>query len=159
MKFVCPLIVVEDIRKSREFYETILEQHVEKDYGENLFFGGGFAIHQKKHFQTLINGRPVAGKSNSLELYFEHDQLHELAEKIEQLGLEFVHKIAEQPWKQLVMRFYDYDGNLIEVGESLDHTAYRLSKQNHSIEEICKITYLDRKSVEMAIRHYSGKAG
>ena len=152
---MCPLIVVEDIKKSRHLYENILEQTVKMDFGENITFEGDFAIHQRDHFQTLIGNKDVIKKSNSFELYFEHDELSEIVKKIKELGLEFVHEIVEQPWKQLVVRFYDYDKNIIEVGERLEHTAYRLFKQNYSYEDICKITYLCIEAVMKAIKDYS----
>ena len=155
MKFICPLIVVEDIEKSRRFYETVLNQTIQADYGENVFFKGGFAIHQKKHFQSLINHADIISKSNHFELYFEHDRLEETVEKIKTLGLEFMHEIKEEPWKQRVIRFYDYDKNLIEIGESMEHTAFRLYNQNYSIEKICKITYLSREEVERTVEKYS----
>ena len=155
MKFICPLIVVEDIQKSREFYENVLEQTVKADFGENVTFAGDFSIHQKEHFQSLIRGNPIIPKSNSFELYFEHDDLSSIVKKIKVLGLEFIHEIVEQPWKQQVIRFYDYDKNMIEIGERLEHTAFRLSKQDYSIEDICKITYLNKEAVEEAIKEYS----
>ena len=155
MKYICPLVVVNDIKKSREFYEKILGQVIKYDFGENITFAGDFAIHEKKHFQSLINNSEIKDRSNSFELYFEHDNLIEIVDKIKELGLEFVHEIIEQPWKQQVIRFYDYDKNLIEIGERLEHTAFRLSKENYSIEEVCKITYLDREKVEKAIEEYS----
>ena len=155
MKFICPLVVVKDIEKSRYFYETILEQTVKLDFGENVTFEGDFAIHDYDHFQSLIGNMDIIGKSNSFELYFEHDDLPGMVKKIKTLGLEFVHEIKEQPWKQQVIRFYDFDKNLIEIGERLEHVAYRLSQQNYSIEDICRFTYLDKESAEKAIREYT----
>ena len=114
MKYMCPLIVVSDIKRSREFYENILAQTVKVDFGENVTFVGDFSIHQKKHFEALINNAEIKEKSNNFELYFEHDDLEDIVSKIKQLDLEFVHEIVEQPWKQQVVRFYDFDKNMIE---------------------------------------------
>lgn len=155
MKFMTSLIVVEDIEKSRHFYENILGQKVKEDYGENVTFVGDFSIHKKSHFNNLIGDRPIIERSNNFELYFEHDDLIPVEDTIEKLGLEFVHKIVEQPWKQRVIRFYDYDKNLIEIGETLEHVAYRLSKENYSLEEISKTTYLSVDCVKKAIDKYS----
>ena len=159
MKYMCPLIVVSDVKRSREFYEKILKQTVKYDFGENVTFAGDFAIHEKAHFESLINNAEIKEKSNNFELYFEHDDLEEMVVRIKESGLEFVHEIVEQPWKQQVLRFYDYDKNMIEVGERLEHTAYRLSKQNYSIEDICRITYLEKEIVENAIDEYSHLEG
>ncbi|HOF02251.1 MAG TPA: glyoxalase/bleomycin resistance/dioxygenase family protein [Spirochaetota bacterium] len=155
MKFICPLVVVDNIKKSRYLYESVLGQTVKMDFGENVTFEGDFAIHQREHFQSLIDKRDIIKKSNSFELYFEHDDLADIVNKIKNLNLEFVHEIVEQPWKQQVIRFYDFDKNMIEIGERLEHVAYRLFQQNHSLDEICKITYLDKETVEKAINEYS----
>lgn len=155
MKYICPLVVVDDIKRSRYLYESILGQTVKMDFGENVTFEGDFSIHQRDHFQSLIGNKSVIKKSNSFELYFEHDALPDIVEIIKELNLEFVHEIVEQPWKQQVVRFYDYDMNMIEIGERMEHVAYRLSQQNYTYDDICKITYLDKESVEKAIKEYS----
>ena len=155
MKFMAALIVVENIEKSRHFYEKILGQTVKIDFGENVTFKGDFAIHQKSHFQNLIDSKPVTQKSNSCELYFEHDELEPLVQELKKLDLEFIHEIREQPWKQQVVRFYDFDKNLIEIGERMEHVAFRLSKQGLSIDEIAKITYLEPNAVKSAIQEYT----
>lgn len=152
MKYICALVVVEDIQKSRYLYETILGQTVKADYGENVVFEGDFAIHQRAHFQKLIDQAAIAKRSNNFELYFEDDTLEVLIGRLKEAGLTFVHEIREQPWRQRVIRFYDYDGNIIEIGESLEAVARRLSRENLSIEEICKLTYLPVEKVRRAIR-------
>lgn len=154
MKFICPLIVVEDIQKSRFLYEKILGQTVKVDFGENITFNGDFAIHQKDHFESLIN-KSVISKSNNFELYFEDDDLETIVDTLKGHNFEFVHEIVEQPWKQKVVRFYDYDKNIIEIGEHLEHVAYRLYKEKTPIEEICKITYLPKEIVLNSIEEYS----
>ncbi len=40
MKYICPLIVVEDVNRSRFLYEKILRQKVKADYGENVVIEG-----------------------------------------------------------------------------------------------------------------------
>lgn len=158
MKFICSLVVVEDIQKSRKLYEDLLGQKVKSDYGENVTFEGDFAIHEKKHYQSLIPGHPVTKGGNSYELYFEEDDLPAVADKVKAHGLELLHDVLEQPWKQRVIRFYDYDKNIIEVGERLEHVAYRLYKEGESLEEISKITYLSQEIVKQAIEQYSSRA-
>jgi len=155
MKYICSLIVVEDIDRSRRLYETILKQDVKTDFGENVCFHGDFAIHQASHFRALTGGAPVTRKANNFELYFEEDELEPVVEQVRQEGLEFIHGITEQPWRQKVVRFYDYDGNIIEIGERLEHTAWRLSQEGLPLEEISGITYLPPEEVKKAIREFS----
>ena len=47
LKFICPLIVVEDIERSRAFYEQLLGQRVMFDFGQDVQFEGDFSIHLK----------------------------------------------------------------------------------------------------------------
>jgi len=125
MKYICPLIVVEDINRSRLLYEKILKQKIKVDHGENVVFEGDFALHQKSHFQSLINDYPVISHSNSFELYFEEENLEEIEKILEEHNFEFIHRIKEQPWKQKVLRFYDYDKNIIEIGEPMKNFLIR----------------------------------
>ena len=146
-KFICPLITVADIKISRNFYENILEQTVETDFGRNVSFGG-FAIHLQSHFKTLIDNKEIVTGKNNFELYFEYDNLDQIREKLKSENVEFVHDLQEQPWKQLVIRFYDPDKNIIEIGESMEHLVVRLRQQNYSAEEIVKMTGLEKEFIE-----------
>lgn len=153
MKFMASLIVVDDVKKSRELYEGVLEQKVVADYGENITFEGGYAIHEREHFEALINKKSTK-MSNSFEIYFEHNDLEPVESKLKELGIEFVHGIIEQPWRQRCMRFYDFDKNLIEIGEGLDYTAYRLDKEGMSLEDIAKTVYMGIEGVKESILKY-----
>ena len=155
MKYICPLIVVEDINKSRKLYEDILGQTIKADFGENVTFEGDFAIHQKEHYQKLINGAPISSKSNNFELYFEEENLSAIVTTLKENGFEFIHDIIEQPWKQQVVRFYDYDNNIIEIGEPMEFVAYRLSTEGYSIEDISKITYIPKEAIKKLLEDYT----
>jgi catechol 2,3-dioxygenase-like lactoylglutathione lyase family enzyme len=123
LRFVCPLIVVGDIAASRRFYEDVLGQTVKLDFGENVTFEGDFAIHQRAHFQRLLGDEerfPVTTRPHDSELYFETDEIEALGERLAETGVEFVHPLREQPWGQRVVRFYDPDGHIVEVGEPIE---------------------------------------
>lgn len=154
MKYVCCLVVVSEIAKSLHLYRDILGCEIVEDYGENVVFKEGFALHDKNHFQKLVN-REISTHSNSFELYFETEEILKIFNRIDQEGLEFVHKIEEQPWKQRVFRFYDCDGNMIEIGEPMQYVAFRLYKDNFDMAEISKITYLSEYAIRSAIEKYS----
>lgn len=155
MKFVCSLITVEDINISRRFYEKLLKQKVQYDFGENVSFESGFAIHLKSHYSKLIDDKPIIKGSNNFELYFEYDDVDSFVRELKNNKVEFIHETREQPWRQKVVRFYDPDKNIIEVGESMECLCFRLSEEGRSIEEISKITGLEKMFVEEAIKKYS----
>ncbi len=157
MRYICPLLVVEDLKRSRKLYEGVLGQSIKADYGENITFNGDFALHEKEHFSGLIAREISLTKHNSMELYFEDDDVASIAQTIKGMGLEIIHDLQEQPWRQQVFRFYDYDKHIIEIGESLEHLAFRLHREGQTIEQICKTTYLAKEEVLQAIKQYSTK--
>jgi catechol 2,3-dioxygenase-like lactoylglutathione lyase family enzyme len=155
IKFILPLIVVEDISASRRFYEDCLEQKVLHDFGEDVQFEGGFTIHQRAHFQTLLGDEsryPITLKSNSGELYFEAENLYAAQERLKLVGVNFIHEVEEQPWGQLVMRLYDPDGHMIEIGERMESTVLRLYEQGRSLEAIMKKTGMAKEFVEGTLK-------
>lgn len=152
IKYVCPLITVKDIEKSKEFYENVLKQEIELDLGENVAFKGGFAIHDMEHFQNLT-GKSLSTRISKdfMEFYFELNEIDELESKLESLNVEFVHKIREQPWGQKVMRFYDPDNYIIEVGEPLEFVVKRFAAQGFSLEEISERSSMPVEFVQMVL--------
>ncbi len=153
MKYICPLLVVNDLKKSRYFYETLLEQEVQADLGENLTFKGAFALHLESHYKQLVNVE-INHKSNDNELYFECENIFSKFEQLKDEGLTFVHEIMIQPWQQKVFRVYDYDHHIIEIGESLETTALRLYKDGYTIEKIVETLYLSNEKVENIINNW-----
>lgn len=152
MKYVCSLIVVKDIQRSRCFYEK-LGQKVKYDFGENIEFDGGFAIHLKEHYEKLlgIGQNNIKNKSNNFELYFETKEIGRVFDEMKEIGVEFIHEVKEQPWGQRVMRFYDPDYHIIEVGESMESVAIRYFQSGMTVEDICKRTSLPGEFVREAI--------
>jgi catechol 2,3-dioxygenase-like lactoylglutathione lyase family enzyme len=138
LKFDAPLIVVSDIARSRHFYEKLLGQKVKFDFGPNVPFEG-FSIHLKSHFQSLLGDAaqfPVIQKAHWGKLYFETDELEPIYQRLNIVGVEFIHPICEQPWGQRVMRLYDPDGHIVEIGETMESVVWRFYEQGFSIDRI-----------------------
>lgn len=154
LKFVAPLIVVEDITVSRIFYEQILGQTVKFDFGEDVQFEGDFSIHLRTHYQSLLGGEdayPVTRKAHWGELFFETDELEAVQQRLSAANVEFVHPVREEPWGQRVIRLYDPDGHIIEIGESLEAVARRFHRDGQTAEWIMEKTGMPRDFVEKAI--------
>ncbi|QZY56440.1 VOC family protein [Crassaminicella profunda] len=143
MKFKCPLIVVNNMHVARNFYENILNQKVKYDFGENVMYEGDFAIQLKSHFANMItiNQGDIAIKPNNFELYFEEENIDSFIERLKNTnGLKYIHNLIEHPWGQKVIRFYDPDMHIIEVGESMESVVKRFLSQGLSVEETAKRT-------------------
>jgi catechol 2,3-dioxygenase-like lactoylglutathione lyase family enzyme len=151
LKYICALIAVEDVTVSRRFYEECLGQKVMNDFGENVGFEGGFAIHRKGHFHELLGGGErftAVPKSHTGELYFETGEVEVFEQQLKDAGIELIHAIREQPWGQRSMRLYDPDGHVVEIGEPMEATVLRLYRQGPSVESICQKSGMPRAFVE-----------
>lgn len=154
LKFDAPLIVVEDMARSRHFYEQVLGQKVKFDFGPNVPFEG-FSLHLKSHFQSLLGEAsmyPVTHKAHWGELYFETDELEPVYRRLNEAGVEFIHPICEQPWGQRVMRFYDPDGHIIEIGETMQAVVWRFHEQGLSMDSISQKSSMPRDFIENVIK-------
>jgi catechol 2,3-dioxygenase-like lactoylglutathione lyase family enzyme len=157
MKYMGPLCIVEDIAASRHFYEVLLGQKVKYDFGVNVTFEGDFSVHLKSHYQSLLDDatrQPVMKKTHNFELTFETDEIEAIYLRAYEAGVEFLHDIREQPWAQRVVRLYDPDGHIVEIGEQMETVVFRLYKQNLSIDRICEKTGMPREFIELAIQEH-----
>ncbi|MEW9096967.1 MAG: VOC family protein [Clostridiaceae bacterium] len=141
MKLNSTLIVVKNIKESREFYERVLNQKVIFDFGENITFQGDFSLQSKLSWQGFIDKdeKDIMEKSNNFELYFEEENFEDFMNHLNSFdNIEFVHAVKEYPWGQKVVRFYDLDGHIIEVGESMRSVVKRFLASGMTIEEASK---------------------
>ena len=111
------LIVVKDIEKSRKFYHDLFDIDLVLDYDGNMILTEGLVLQDEKIWKSFL-GKDIVPKSNSCELYFEEQDIEAFIEKLEKLypDIEYVNHLMTHSWGQRVIRFYDLDGNLIEVG-------------------------------------------
>lgn len=137
MKFKLPLIVVKDMALSRKFYEEVLNQKVVLDFGANITFEGAFSLQTKGTWVDFIRKteQDVLNKPDNFELYFEEEQFEEFVERLKSYEISYVHDVIEYPWGQRVIRFYDPDMHMIEVGESMKTVVKKFIEQGISIEE------------------------
>ena len=117
MKLKNILIVVKDIEKSRKFYHDLFGIALVLDNEGNMILTEGLVLQDEKIWKTFLD-RDIVPKSNSCELYFEEQDIESFVEKLERLypTIEYVNHLMTHSWGQRVIRFYDLDGNLIEVG-------------------------------------------
>ncbi len=111
------LIVVEDIERSRKFYKDLFGLEMILDNNGNMILTEGLVLQDKKIWEQFT-GQKVIPQSAASELYFEERFIERFAEKLEhyEYPVTYVNRLMEHSWGQKVIRFYDPDGNLIEVG-------------------------------------------
>lgn len=125
MQFKNPLLVTTDMDKSLEFYEKVLGLHVIMDFGANKTLTGGLCLQTFETWKEFIGTNDISFGSNNAEVYFEEDDFDKFANKLKQCDIEYVHPIKEHSWGQRVVRFYDPDKHIIEVGENMKAVCKR----------------------------------
>ena len=117
MKLRNVLIVVKDIEKSKKFYHDLFGLDMLLDNDGNMILSEGLVLQDEAIWKEFI-GKEVVRRSNACELYFEEPDMEAFVEKLEKLYPDtvYVNKLMTHSWGQQVVRFYDPDGNLIEVG-------------------------------------------
>ena len=111
------LIVVKDIERSRRFYRDLFGLEKVLDNGGNMIMTEGLVLQEEKYWREFLE-KDVIPENNSCELYFEERDLEGFVKKLEEYypDVRYVNRLMTHSWGQKVVRFYDPDGNLIEVG-------------------------------------------
>lgn len=153
VEYQAALIFVKNVAASRDFYVKVLQQKIEYDFGEDVLFHGGFAIHDANHISGLLfgrknpNNRSRLGKEN-FELYFECDDMEGISKKLADSGVTFIHELKQQPWGQRVCRFYDPDNHIVEIGEAMPVVIARYLDEGLSSAEVAERTSMPVEEVE-----------
>ncbi|MBD3253950.1 MAG: hypothetical protein GF383_02605 [Candidatus Lokiarchaeota archaeon] len=153
-KFVSSVVLVKDIKRSKNFYTNVLGQKITIDFGRNVGFEGGFVIWEKEYaLNTIFEGRAKEIKTggNNLELYFEYDELEELIQTLKKEKIRIIHPIREHPWGQRGFRLYDPDNHIIEISEPMANVVIRMFNEGMSEEEIQKKSLMPKEVIEEII--------
>ena len=117
MKYKGTLLVVKDCGRALKFYSDMFGLKLLRDNGGNMELTGGLYLQEAGYWEKFID-KIITPKSSSTELYFEEADIEAFVGKLQKLypNTEFVNRLMTHSWGQRVVRFYDPDGNLIEVG-------------------------------------------
>lgn len=140
MQFKNPLLVVADMERSVAFYGQVLGLQKIMDFGANVTLTGGVCLQTRETWAEFIDVPPDAlgwcGKVS--ELYFEEDEFDAFAQKLQSLDIHYVHPVKEHAWGQRVVRFYDPDGHIIEVGENMNTVCKRFLDSGMTPEQAAR---------------------
>lgn len=139
MKYEGTMIVVKDIERSKRFYQEVLGLEVVKDFGANVTLTGGVILQTLNTWKGFIQKQDsqILFENNAAELYFEEDEMDAFLEKLQQIPhIEYVNPVIEYSWGQRVVRFYDPDKHIIEVGENMTLFVRNLFGVGLSVDEI-----------------------
>ncbi len=141
MKFKNPMLIVEDMEKSKAFYKKVLGLRTIMDFGANVTLTGGVALQTKDSWKEFIgkSNDEITFCANDAELYFEEDHFDEFIERLNSIDdIHYVHPVYEHRWGQRVVRIYDLDHHIIEVGENMKMVCRRFLNSGLTIEQTAK---------------------
>ena len=138
MELKNPMLVVTDMNKTVEFYKRVLGLMVVTDFGANKTLTGDLALQTLETYKEFIGTSDISFGGNNFEIYFEEDDFDKFAENLEKCNVEYVHLVKEHSWGQRVVRFYDPDRHIIEVGENMKAVCKRFIDSGLTLEQTAK---------------------
>ena len=117
MKLKNVLIVTNDMERAISFYHELFGLDVILDNDGNVIMTEGLVLQDASVWKNFLR-QEIVPENNASELYFEESDIEGFVEKLEMLypDTRYVNRLMTHSWGQKVVRFYDPDGNLIEVG-------------------------------------------
>lgn len=154
MKFKGPMLVVKDMEKAKKFYTEVIGVRVISDLDENVTLTGGLSLQTESSWSTFTNCTSdfFTYHGNDAEMYFEEEDFDGFLEKIASLDVERVGEDMEMPWGQKVVRLYDPDKHIIEIGEDLKVMMKRLHATGLTVEQLSEKTFMSPKMVERMLK-------
>jgi len=159
MKLEGTLLVVKDIDASRRFYQDLLTRTVILDLGAYVVFDGGFCLLTEERWSEFLGHDPVSfGYGNNVcQLAFEDDDIDAFVAHLRKFpDIKMLTPLKEYAWGQRSIRFYDPDGHVIEVGESMTVVVKRFLRLGLSIEETMQKSMFPREFVEICAKELAG---
>lgn len=154
MKLKNPLLAVTDLEQSVAFYRDVLGLRKIADFGANVTLTGGLSLQTQESWAQFLERRPEelgwCGKVS--ELYFEEEDFDAFIEKLNGLDIHYVHPVKEHRWGQRVVRFFDPDCHIIEVGEPLSAVCKRFLNSGMTPEQIAVRMEIPLKMVQRCLR-------
>lgn len=139
-------LFVRDAQRSKAFYESILGFHVVAEFGgTNVIFQEGFVLWQPDADHIIPVTYPDMHNVELPprgELCYETEDIDGVCAELKAAGVRFLHEIREEEWGQRSVRFFDPDGHLIEVGESMPVFVRRFRDQGLTPEQIAERTFM-----------------
>lgn len=151
MKFKNPMLVVSDMERSKAFYEQVLGLRVVADLGANITLTGGVCLQTKDSWEAFIEaaGDDIHFGGKNAEIYFEEENFDAFAEHLKKhKDLQYVHPVKEHRWGQRVVRFYDPDLHIIEVGESLKDVCKRFLDSGMTVSQVAQRMDVPEKMIK-----------
>ena len=140
MKYAGTLLAVRDISRARKLYEGLLGCKVGMDLGVHVAYTNGVFLQEEQSWLSFIDKQAdeITFGANAFELYFDEHEIESFYVRLLAFGVELVHALKEHSWGQRVVRFPDFDGHIIEVGEHMGDVTRRFLNEGMTRAEVAQ---------------------
>lgn len=150
IQFHSSVLFTADVKRLSAFYTDVLGQKVQHDFYPCIVLHCGLSLWQTSEELTVAAKlgyccHPSGNKN--LELCFETETWASDVERIKASGVILLHDVVEEPWGQQTFRFFDPDGNLVEIGESIPTFVRRHHAAELSPEDVAEKTGMPLETV------------
>ena len=97
------VLLVDDIQRSKQFYNVVLGQEIEMNLERYVAFKSGLCIWKKDYAHNLIfrgKATDIQVGENNFEVFFETDDIDDLYQRLLREKVNFIHSLMEHPWGQ-----------------------------------------------------------
>lgn len=155
MKYTATLLAAKDLKETLKFYIDLFDCIIENDFGTNVALSNGICFQTLESWQEFIGKKEseICCLNNAFEIYFESDDLDGFLAKLKARDdIIYVHPLIEHRWGQRVVRIYDPNGHMIEIGENMDQVVKRFMDSGMNAEETAKRMDVSIEYVEAGIK-------
>ncbi|MDD5018210.1 MAG: VOC family protein [Eubacteriales bacterium] len=139
--FHSTVLITDKFEKMKAFYTDVLCQSIRYDFGNCVSFDCALAIWELKDAYPItraLGERYHHAPNKNIEICFETGDFDGDVKRLKEHGIALLHDVAEETWGQKTIRFYDPDGNIVELGESMRCFCRRLYDSGLSVPGIAE---------------------
>ena len=127
------------IKQEFEDKRSVLMEKLNKKSSEY-----GFQVKSSQngiYMMPIMNGKAIA-----------EDEFDKFADNLRKCNVQYVHQVKEHSWGQRVVRFYDPDKHIIEVGENMKIVCKRFLNSGMTPEQVAERMDVPMKFVNACMR-------
>jgi catechol 2,3-dioxygenase-like lactoylglutathione lyase family enzyme len=129
IRFQSTVLITKRFEEMKRFYMELLGQRIRYYFGNCITFECALTLWELREGYTLaraLGGSEPRSGNGSMEVCFETDDFEAEVARVRKGGVVLLHGVEEETWGQRTMHFYDPDGNIVELGESMPCFCRRL---------------------------------
>ncbi len=152
IRYDSAVLFTQNVEAMTRFYTETMRQKVRFDFGRCRILEYGLSIWALDENDPAMKAPGLGkGPNSRLELCFDTEDFEADAAHVMAFAPKMLHDMAEEAWGQRTIRFFDPDGNLVELGESIPCFCRRLYHEGMTPEQVARKTGVGLEQVKRYI--------